>query len=348
MGDERHLGLLGVEVAGEVEQERLHQQLAVGAVEGRAPPDRDCRRPGPIRPDARTSRRRSPRAGRQMLSGTADVGRGEAEFGAAPVVAVGHLAPDLVRSAQQHGRLGHPTRADQARGCGSTRWPRRRARAGSGSACKDTPSTSNPASIPSPAAGPRFPCARGRSGSPPPPPPGARRDARRGSVRRSPPPSRWPARRRRARPPSGPPRPTRAARASGRGRTGAWAPTPGGPRWTGAGRRSPRWCTSPSLRPVTPSSPEQGAVAEMDAVVGPDGHCAPPGRGVARRQASVTISITGEGYRRAQAVGPTGRPPPSSGGLQHHGRPDPVRVGGFVDGQQPVALVDQTPRARRR
>src|ERR1700677_4713330 len=65
---------------------------------------------------------------------------------------------------------------------------------------------------------------------------------------------------------------------------------------------------------------------------------------------SVTMSITVEDYRRrcrrpCGAAAPARCPRRSTCGLEDHGRPDPVRLGGLVHRQQPVALVDQPPGA---
>ncbi len=48
-----------------------------------------------------------------MAAGHAHIGRGEPQLGTAPVIAVDHLAPDLVGPAQQGGRLFHPALTDQ-------------------------------------------------------------------------------------------------------------------------------------------------------------------------------------------------------------------------------------------
>ena len=91
-GDEGHPGLFPVEVAGEVEEVGLDQQRAVAPVEGGAPAHRDGRLParavGPLVPPGVDAGRRQADAG-----GHVDVGGREPQLGAAPAIAVDHLAP---------------------------------------------------------------------------------------------------------------------------------------------------------------------------------------------------------------------------------------------------------------
>ena len=234
MGDERHPGLLGVEIAGEVEHEGLDQQRPVGAVERRAPADRDGRLPD------RTVRTLvpagvDPAAGRQMAIGDIDIGGGKTELGSPrwspwttlPLTWWGRpsrTAASSTRPSPTRLRMRVEEMAPTA-GLGRV-GPEGHAldlEPGFGSHLREQGHVSL-----APVAEVEVLPHHHQAGAEAPRP---------GPRRRSPQPSRWPDRRRRARPPSGPPRPTRAAPASGRDHTGAWAPTRGGPRWPGAGRR---------------------------------------------------------------------------------------------------------------
>ena len=260
-GDERHPGLLAVEVAGELEQVGLDQQGAVGSVEGGPAADRDRRLPpGPVRPLVPAG----VDAGRRQADavGDLDVGGRVPELGTAPVVTVDHRAPDLMGPPQHGRRLLDLPGGHQAPD------PGRRDRLGRASPGAPvsvdsvTPSTAKPAVAPSSA----------QQGHVPLPPvaevevlphhhqSGAQAvDQDRGHevLGRLVGPLRGEGHHHR---PVDPGRP-RAVRASGRGRTGAGGPTPGGPPWPDAGRRSPPprsgrpAARGPAARPAGPGGP---------------------------------------------------------------------------------------------
>ena len=349
--DEGDPGLLAVEVAGEVEQVGLHQQVAVGPVEGRAAAHRDGRLPARTRPAARTSRRRCPAPGRQMPAGTATLAVGN------PSSVPPRWSPWTTAPRTWWGRPS--SAAASSTRPAATRLRIRVDEMGSAGLAGPVPvglqgharpPRTRPA-LPSPAAGPRSPCGRGRSGSPRPPPPAGRRGPRPGSRRRIPRPSRWPAPRRRAPPPSGP-RPAASSSSSFWSRSQRRHGADSG-RTTVAGWRSKVTTTvvRPSARGPGRELAEEGPMARggrrrrrrwSPPIPRPEGR---------QVDGSVTMSITGEGYcrgrgrRRGRRRPTAGRRRRSSGRLEHHGRADPVGLGGLVHGQQPVALVDQAPGA---
>ena len=257
-----------------------------------------------------------PVAGRQIAGRHRHVGGGEAQLGAAPVVPVGHHAPHLVGPAQQLGRRLDPSPADQAPDAGGGDGLGRLAGPGGVGA------QGHPVHLEA-GAGPHL----GQEGHVALAPvaevevlahhhqPGPQ-SAHQDRSPRTPRPSRWPAPRRSGPRRCGPPRPPPGAPASGRGRRAAGGRTRGAPRWPGWRSKVTTAVVSPSVAGPLAQLGQEGPMAQVDAVVGADGHRGSPLRRDAGREVGHDVHHRGRlppRPGRPVRAGPVARPIPASG-----------------------------------